>query len=468
MPAADSFDALIIGAGQAGTPLAYALAAAGRRVGFIESDHLGGSCVNYGCAPTKALLASAQRAHHVRTAGALGIEAPEPVVNFAAVVERMHTLRQQSRDSLHRKLTEDRDGITIIRGRARFTAPHTLRVVLAEGGGEQLVTAPLIFINTGTKAAVPELPGLQESGYLTSDSLLLNMTEQPEHLLIMGGSYIGVEFGQLFRRLGTRVTIVDTKPRLMAREDADVSQPLADCLAEAGVELVLSATARRVSRAADGHLTLTVDTPDGERRLRGSHLLVAVGRTPNTADLALENTGITLNKKGYIDVNEHLQTGTRGVYALGDVKGGPQFTHIAYDDYRIVRDALLHNGQRTTAHRPLPYVVFTEPQLGRIGLSKNQAKEQGIAHRVSRLPARTIGRAVQTGETEGFVEVLVGDDDRLLGAAVFCEQGGEIMTMFQLAMAGRLRYQELQDMILAHPTWGEVLNNAFQRLKPGV
>ena len=466
MPTADSFDALIIGAGQAGTPLAYALAEAGRSVGFIESDHLGGSCINYGCAPTKALLASAQRAHHVRTAGALGIEAPEPVVNFAAVIERMHTLRQNSRDSLHRKLTEDHEGITFIRGRARFTTPHTLRVVLADGS-EQLLTAPLIFINTGTKAAVPDLPGLQESGYLSSDSLLLSLTEQPEHLLILGGSYIGVEFGQMFRRLGTRVTIVDTKPRLMAREDADVSHPLEECLTEAGVELVLGATARRVSRAADGHLTLTVDTPDGERRLRGSHLLVAVGREPNTADLGLENTGITLDKKGYIEVNEHLQTGTHGVYALGDVKGGPQFTHISYDDYRIVRDALLHGSKRTTTHRPMPYVVFTEPQLGRIGLSKNQAREKGIPYRVSRLPARTIGRAVQTGETEGFVEVLVGEDDRLLGAAVFCEQGGEIMTMFQLAMAGGLRYQELQEMILAHPTWAEVLNNAFRRLKPG-
>ena len=466
MPTADSFDALIIGAGQAGTPLAYALAEAGRSVGFIESDHLGGSCINYGCAPTKALLASAQRAHHVRTAGALGIEAQEPVVNFAAVIERMHTLRQNSRDSLHRKLTEDHEGITFIRGRARFTAPHTLRVVLADGS-EQLLTAPLIFINTGTKAAVPDLPGLQESGYLSSDSLLLSLTEQPEHLLILGGSYIGVEFGQMFRRLGTRVTIVDTKPRLMAREDADVSHPLEECLTEADVELVLGATARRVSRAADGHLSLTVDTPDGERRLRGSHLLVAVGREPNTADLGLENTGITLDKKGYIEVNEHLQTGTHGVYALGDVKGGPQFTHISYDDYRIVRDALLHGRPRTTAHRPMPYVVFTEPQLGRIGLSKNQAREKGIPYRVSRLPARTIGRAVQTGETEGFVEVLVGEDDRLLGAAVFCEQGGEIMTMFQLAMAGGLRYQELQEMILAHPTWAEVLNNAFRRLKPG-
>ena len=465
MPA-DSFDAIIVGAGQAGTPLSYALAAAGRRVAFVESDHLGGSCINYGCAPTKALLASAQRAHHVRTAGALGIEALEPVVDFAAVIERMHKLRQKSRDSLHRKITEDRDGITLIRGRAQFAAPHTLRVALV-GGGEQQLTAPLIFINTGTTAAVPDIEGLADSGYLTSDSLLLHMTEQPEHLLILGGSYIGVEFSQLFRRLGSRVTVIDSKPRLMAREDPDVSHPLEECLTEAGVELVLSAETRRVSRAADGTITLTVTTKDGERRLRGSHLLVAVGRQPNTKDLGLEHTSITLNAKGYIEVNEHLQTGTRGVYALGDVKGGPQFTHVSYDDYRIVRDAVLHGRQRSTAHRPLPYVVFTEPQLGRIGLSKNQAKEQGIAYRVSRLPVSTIGRAVQTGETDGFVEVLVGADDRLLGAAVFCEQGGEIMTMFQLAMAGGLRYQDLQNMILAHPTWAEVLNNAFQRLKPG-
>ena len=465
MPA-ESFDAIIIGAGQAGTPLAYALAEAGRRVAFVESDHLGGSCINYGCAPTKALLASAQRAHHVRTAGELGIKAPEPVVDFAAVIERMHTLRQNSRDSLHRKLTVDRDGISVIRGRASFTAPHTLEIALAPGKTQQL-TAPLIFINTGTKASVPDIEGLADSGYLTSDSLLLGLKEQPEHLIIMGGSYIGVEFSQMFCRLGTRVTIIDTKPRLMAREDPDVSHPLEAVLEKAGVELVLGAETRRVSRAADGSITVMVAAKDGERRLRDSHLLVAVGREPNTQDLGLEHTGVTLDEDGYIEVNEHLQTGTRGVYALGDIKGGPQFTHIAYDDYRIVRDALLHNGHRTTAHRPLPYVVFTEPQLGRIGLSKGEAKEKGIPYRVSRLPARTIGRAVQTGETDGFVEVLVGEDDRLLGAAVFCEQGGEIMTMFQLAMAGRLRYQELEDMILAHPSWAEVLNNAFQRLKPG-
>ena len=465
--ASAAFDALIIGSGQAGNPLAYALADAGRRVGLIEADHLGGSCTNYGCSPTKALLASAQRAHHVRTAAELGIRAPAPTVDFAAVIERMHRLRQDSRESLHRKLTHDHPGITLLRGRAAFTAPNTLLVRLLEGG-EQTITAPLIFINTGTHAAVPDIPGLANTDYLTNDSLLLHLREQPEHLIIMGGSYIGVEFGQMFRRLGSRVTILDTGARLMEREDPDVTQPLHDMLAAEGIELLLKAETRRVTRLASGEVQLTIDTPDGERRLRGSHLLVATGREPNTAGLGLEHAGIELDEDGYIVVNERLQTAAKGVYALGDVKGGPQFTHISYDDYRVVRDNILHHGHRTTEGRPVPYVVFTEPQLGRIGLSKRQAREQKVPYRVSRLPARNIGRAVETGATEGFVEVLVGDDDRLLGAAVFCEQGGEIMTMFQLAMAGQLRYQELVDMVIAHPTWAEVLNNAFQRLKPGV
>ncbi|MBT9393413.1 mercuric reductase [Hymenobacter sp. NST-14] len=464
---ATSYDALIIGSGQAGNPLAYALAEAGRRVALIESSHLGGSCINYGCAPTKIMLASAQRAHHVRTAGELGIRADAPVVDFAAVVARKDRLTRESRAGLERKLTQEHPNITLVRGRARFTAPNTLHVALNEHAGTTTLTAPLIFLNTGTKAAVPPIPGLEDAGYLTNDTLLLGLGELPEHLIILGGSYIGVEFGQMFRRLGSRVTVLDTAPRIMAHEDADVSAPLQQLLEAEGVEFVLEAQARHVSRNENGVLTLTADTPAGERRLRGSHLLVATGRVPNTEDLNLALAGIETDEDGYIRVDEHLRTPAKGVYALGDVKGGPQFTHISYDDYRIVRDIVLHNQSRPTTGRPLPYVVFTEPQLGRIGLSKEQAREQHIPFRVSRLPASTIGRAVETGLTEGFVEVLVGDDDRLLGAAILCEQGGEIMTMFQLAMAGHLRYPQLVDMIIAHPTWAEVLNNAFQRLERG-
>ncbi|SES89346.1 mercuric reductase [Hymenobacter actinosclerus] len=464
---ATPYDALIIGSGQAGNPLAYALAEAGRRVALIESAHLGGSCVNYGCAPTKMLLASAQRAHLVRTAGELGINASAPTVDFAAVVARKDRLTQNSRDGIEHSLTTEHPNIRLVRGRARFTAPNTLHVDLNEQGGQEQLTAPLIFINTGTHAAVPLIPGLELAGYLTNDTLLLGLTELPEHLLILGGSYIGVEFGQMFRRLGARVTIIETSATLMDREDPDVSRPLQELLAAEGIELVLEAEVRHVSRNAEGVLTLTADTPGGERRLRGSHLLVATGRVPNTLDMGLELAGIPTDEDGYIVVDNDLRTPAKGVYALGDVKGGPQFTHIAYDDYRIVRDQLLHGRARDYHDRPVPYVVFTEPQLGRIGLSKTQAREQKVPFRVSRLPAGSIGRAVETGQTAGFVEVLVGDDDRLLGAAVLCEQGGEIMTMFQLAMAGGLRYQQLENLVIAHPTWAEVLNNAFQRLKRG-
>ncbi|RFP66939.1 mercuric reductase [Hymenobacter lapidiphilus] len=466
MPAT-SYDALIIGSGQAGNPLAYALAEAGRRVAIIESAHLGGSCVNYGCAPTKIMLASAQRAHLVRTAGELGIRPPEPVVDFAAVVARKDRLTQDARDGIERKLTTAHPNIRLVRGWARFTAPNTLHIDLNDKAGQEQLTAPLIFLNTGTRAAVPLIAGIEAAGYLTNDTLLLDLKELPEHLVILGGSYIGVEFGQMFRRLGSRVTIIETSATLMDREDTDVSRPLQEILEAEGIELVLEAEARHVSRNAEGVLTLTADTPGGERRIRGSHLLVATGRVPNTLDMGLELAGIQTDEDGYIQVDNDLRTAAKGVYALGDVKGGPQFTHITYDDYRIVRDQLLHNKPRDYHQRPVPYVVFTEPQLGRIGLSKSEARKQKVPFRVSRLPASTIGRAVETGLTEGFVEVLVGDDDRLLGAAVFCEQGGEIMTMFQLAMAGDLRYQQLENLVIAHPTWAEVLNNAFQRLERG-
>lgn len=464
---ATSYDALIIGSGQAGNPLAYALAEAGRRVALLESAHLGGSCVNYGCAPTKIMLASAQRAHLVRTAGELGIQAAEPVVDFAAVVARKDRLTQKSRDGIEQSLTTEHPNIRLVRGRGRFTAPNTLHVDLNDAAGQEQLTAPLIFINTGTHAAVPLIAGLELAGYLTNDTLLLGLRELPEHLLILGGSYIGVEFGQMFRRLGSRITIIETSATIMDREDTDVSGPLQQLLEAEGIEFVLEAEARHVSRNAEGILTLTADTPGGERRIRGSHLLVATGRVPNTLEMGLELAGIATNEDGYIEVDNDLRTAAKGVYALGDVKGGPQFTHVAYDDYRIVRDQLLHNRTRDYHQRPMPYVVFTEPQLGRIGLSKDQAREQKIPFRVSRLAASTIGRAVETGQTNGFVEVLVGDDDRLLGAAVLCEQGGEIMTMFQLAMAGNLRYQQLEDLVIAHPTWAEVLNNAFQKLERG-
>jgi pyruvate/2-oxoglutarate dehydrogenase complex dihydrolipoamide dehydrogenase (E3) component len=462
----ERFDAIIIGSGQAGNPLAYALADAGRRVALVENRYLGGSCINYGCSPTKALLAAAHRAHAIRTADKLGLQAAEPVVDMAAVMARKDRLVQLHREGIRKNLTQEHEGITVLHGHAAFIGPRTLMFTPGREIEARRLTAPLIFINTGTVAAWPDIEGIREVGALTNETLL-DLPELPAHLLILGASYIGLEFGQMYRRFGSRVTIVDTQAQVMSREDADVQQELQQLLEAEGIEFVLGAQVRRASRGTDEQLTLTVDTPAGERRLRGTHLLVATGRRPNTDSLGLDLAGIQTDEKGYIRADERLRTGVRGVYALGDVKGGPQFTHISYDDYRIVRDQLLHGQQRTTKVRPLPYVVFTEPQLGRVGLSEREARAQQVPYRVGKLPVYHIGRARETEATAGFIKVLVGADDRLLGAAVLSEQGGEIMAMLQLAMTGRLKYQQLQNMVLAHPTWAEALNNLFSKLEPG-
>ncbi|GAB2957329.1 mercuric reductase [Hymenobacter coalescens] len=459
------FDAIIIGSGQAGNPLAYALADAGRRVALVEQHYLGGSCINYGCSPTKTLLTAAHRAHAIRTAGELGLQVPAPVVDMPAVLARKDALVQRHREAIRQNLTQEHPGITVLHGHAAFTGPRTLLFTPKQRIAAERLTAPLIFLNTGTSPAWPDIEGIRDVGALTNETLL-DLPELPEHLIILGGSYLGLEFGQMYRRFGSRVTIVEAEAHVMSREDPDVQQALQQVLADEGIEFVLGARARRVSRGADEQLTLTVDTRRGERRLRGSHLLVATGRRPNTDSLNLAAAGIETDERGYIRADEQLRTGVRGVYALGDVKGGPQFTHISYDDYRIVRDQLLHGRRRTTAQRPTPYVVFTEPQLGRVGLSEREAQAGGVPYRVGQLPVYHIGRARETNAPAGFIKVLVGADDRLLGAAVLSEQGGELMAMLQIAMAGRLKYPQLRDMVLAHPTWAEALNNLWSRLKP--
>jgi pyruvate/2-oxoglutarate dehydrogenase complex dihydrolipoamide dehydrogenase (E3) component len=459
-----SCDALIIGSGQAGNPLASALADAGRTVILVEEAHLGGSCVNYGCVPTKTLLASSERMHQVRTAAELGIRlSGEATVDMPAVIARKDALLAHSRHSLHESLVGQHPSVTVLHGHAAFTGAHTVRVQETQSKTSD-IHAKQIFINTGTRPAVPDVPGLADAGYLTTTSLL-DIQEVPEHLLILGGGYIGLEFGQMFRRFGSRVSIIETGHQLLEREDDDVCECLQKALLDDGIELVFSAQARRVSRNAAGELTITLDTPNGERRLHGSHLLVATGRRPNSDTLNLEATGVKTDEKGFIQVNSRLQTDVHHIYALGDVHGGPQFTHISYDDFRVIRDNLLHRGHRSAKQRPLPYCVFTDPQLGRIGLSESQAKEQKIDYRVSKLPVRSIGRAQQTGQQTGFWKVLVGLDDRILGAAIVGPEAGDIMTILQVAMTGRLRYQQLQNMVIAHPIWAEGLNVVWRELK---
>jgi pyruvate/2-oxoglutarate dehydrogenase complex dihydrolipoamide dehydrogenase (E3) component len=410
------------------------------------------------------MLASAERAHQVRTAADFGVLANAPEVDMAAVVARKDEVIGQLRAGVRKNLTQKHPNITVLHGRAVFTGAHSLRVAL-ESGPERELTAPLIFINTGTRAAIPKVEGLAETGFLTNTELL-DLTELPEHLLILGGGYIGLEFGQMFRRFGSRVSIVESGEQVLEREDPDVCATLQELLEAEGIEFVLGAKAYRSSRGAGGQITLSAHTTDGkERRLRGTHLLVATGRTPNSDKLNLAAAGVRVDEKGYIQVNSRLQTNVRGVYALGDVHGGPQFTHLSYDDYRIVRDALLEGKSRSAKQRPLPYTVFTDPQLGRIGLSEEQAKEKKLAYRVAVMPVSTIGRARETSRLGGFFKVLVDDKDQILGASILCAEGGEIMTMLQLAMTGKLKYQVLQEMIFAHPLWAEALNNAFTKLE---
>lgn len=461
-----SCDALIIGSGQAGNPLATALAEAGRQVILVEEAQLGGSCLNYGCVPTKMLLASATRAHEIRQAAQLGID-PEaaPKVDMPAVMARKNELQAHSRRNLAAGFGPSHPNITLLRGHASFEAAHRVRVQAGAQGEAHQVRAREVFINVGTHAATPAIPGLVEAGFLTTTTLL-NVQEVPEHLLIIGGGYIGLEFGQMFRRFGSKVTIIETGAKVLEHEDDDVCACLQDTLAkEAGIEFVLEAQAHRVSRSEAGQYTLSVQTKAGERRLHGSHLLAATGRVPNTDKMGLEKTKIKLDDKGYIQVNARLQTSVRGVYALGDVHGGPQFTHISYDDFRVVRDNLLHRGHRSAKQRPLPYCVFTDPQLGRIGLNESQAKEKGVPYRVACLDVQKIARAQHTGQSTGFWKVLVGADDRILGASILSPEGGEVMTMLQLAMMGRLRYQQLEDMVIAHPTWAEGLNVVWKDMK---
>jgi len=459
----ESFDVIIIGSGQAGNPLATSFAKAGRRVVLIEKYKLGGSCINYGCSPTKAILAVAERAHHARTDADYGLDT-NVTVDMPTIIERKEGIIQKMRQGVFENLTKEQDGITVLDGHAVFTAPHTIEVTLSIGGTRTL-TAPLVFINTGTRAAVPDIEGLMETPFLIPMSML-DLQKTPEHLVIIGGGYIGLEFSQMYRRLGSRVTIVESGDNILEREDPEICAAMQAMLEAEGIEFVLGAEVHHVSQNADGVYTVTATTEAGERRLRSSHLLVAVGREPNTHDLGLDQTGVALDDDGFVVVDDALHTNVRGIYALGDVKGGPQFTHISYDDYRIVRDNILHGKSRTKKGRDVPYVVFTEPQLGRIGLTETQAHEQKLNYRVGIMPVRTIGRALQTGFTEGLIKVLVDDDtNQILGAAVFSEQGGEIMSMLQLAMHGGITCEMLQDIIFAHPTWAESLNNLFSKLE---
>jgi pyruvate/2-oxoglutarate dehydrogenase complex dihydrolipoamide dehydrogenase (E3) component len=477
-PADDEhFELVVIGAGPGGVPLARAFARAGRRVALVERVHVGGTCINEGCSPTKTVIASARVAHLARRAPSYGVQpadvgagthgAPAGVrVDLDRVHERKQEIVESFRSASERSLAAA--GVELVRGQARFVGPRTVRVTEAADGGASgrgalALSADLVVINTGLRAAVPRIQGLADVPFLTSTSIL-EQTELPEHLIVLGGGYVGLEFAQAYRRFGSRVTVVQRDAQLLPREDADIAEAVAEILREDGIELLLHAEATRVDRDDAGiRLVWRARGGEGEEReIAGSHLLVATGRVPNTDDLGLEAAGVDTDTRGYVRVNERLETSAPGVLAIGDVKGGPAFTHISYDDFRILRTNLLDGGSATTAGRLVPYTVYIDPQLGAVGMTEREARAAGKRVRVARLPMSSVARALEVDETRGLMKAVVdADTNQILGATVLGLEGGEIATLFQIAMMGKLPYTALRDAVFSHPTLAEALNNLF-------
>ena len=451
------YDAIVIGAGQAGVPLATELARAGRRTLLIERAHVGGTCINEGCTPTKTMVASARVAYLARRGADYGVRTGEVSVDLARVRQRKRSIVETFRAGTQGRI-DRAEGLDLVLGEARFTAARTVAVDGRHFEGE------LVFINTGGRPAAPELPGLESVAPLDSTSVM-ELDRIPEHLVVLGGGYIGLEFAQMFRRFGSRVTVIQRAPQLLPLEDEDVARAVLGVLREDGVEVLLQAEARRAERLEDGRVRLLVGGERDEGAIVGTHVLAAVGRVPNTDRLQPEVAGVETDSGGFVRVNQRLETTAPGVYALGDVKGGPAFTHVSYDDYRVIRANLLQGGRRTTADRPVPYTVFMDPQLGRIGLTERAARTAGRPYRVAAMPMSHVARALEMDEPRGMMKVLVDPESRrLLGAAVLGVEGGEVMAALQLAMMGDLPYDTLRDAVFAHPTLAEALNNLFATL----
>ena len=454
------YDAIIIGSGQGGNPLAKYLAGQGKQTALIEKKHLGGSCVNSGCTPTKTLIGSSNTAHRARHADRFGVHVSQVDVDFKKVMQRKHEMVMSSRENQQESLGSTKH-LEIIRGHARFTDNKTLAVELNDGGSRTL-QAERIFIDTGTSNLVPPIDGLDQVTYYNNESIM-ELDELPKHLLIVGGGYIGLEFGQMFHRFGSNVSIFHAAERILDNEDEDIGEEMAKILKEEGLRVFPNCKITKIRREGD-EVILSGEHGGIKEDYPCSHILFATGRKPNTEDLGLENTSITTDDKGYIQVNNRLETGAKGVYVMGDVKGGPQFTHVSYHDHLILKRNLFEDGNMTTDEPFLTYTVFTDPQLGRVGLNEQQAKEQGISYRVAKMPMSKVARAQEMGHTQGAMKVLVGDDDRLLGASILSMEGGEIAGALLFAMLGKVKYQQLRDAVIAHPTLLESVGNLFADL----
>ena len=457
----EEYDAIVIGASKAALFLSPALAQAGLRTALIEREYLGGVCVNVGCTPTKTMVASARVAQFARRAAEYGVQTGPVTVDMAAV-------RQRKRDvvslisAIPVFLIDQTEGLDLVMGEASFIDSKAVEVRSDDGSVRQL-TADRIIIDTGGRPSKPPIPGLDNVPSLDSTSIM-ELDTLPDHLVIVGGGYIGLEFSQMFRRFGSQVTIVQRGKQLLLREDPDVAEEVAKILREDGIEVLLDAECIRVGQTSDGDVRLTLKTPQGEQLLAGSHLLVATGRVPNTERLNVKAAGVRIDDRDFIDVNERLETNVPGIYAFGDVTPGPAHTHKSFDDQRILRTNLTTSGDRTTAGRMVPYTIFIDPQLGRIGLTETEARAQGRNIRVAKtsMDFPTPHRARELGETRGFMKAVVdADTGQILGAAILAVEGGETMAVLQVAMMGKLPYTAIRDAIFTHPTLAEMLGDMF-------
>jgi pyruvate/2-oxoglutarate dehydrogenase complex dihydrolipoamide dehydrogenase (E3) component len=459
----ENFDAIVIGSGQGGNPLAGALAAAGKKTALIERQDVGGTCINRGCTPTKTMVASARAAYMARRGADYGVRLGPVTVDMGRVRERKRAIVRSFREGGEKRL--EKAHVELIRGEASFTGPGQIRVAL-HAGGERQLSAAQFFINTGTHSGVPAIEGLKTVPYLDNETIM-ELDYVPEHLVILGGGYIGVEFSQMFRRFGSKVTVIQSGSQLLKEEDQEVAAEVVKILRQDGIEILLNARTERVARA-NGALSLTIALEGKAQTIAGTDLLVATGRVPNTEALKPAVAGIEVDQRGFIRSNDRLETSAPGVYVLGDVKGGPQFTHISYDDFRILKANLLEGGDRTVRDRPVPYTVFMDPQLGRVGMTESEAKKSGRKIRVARMPMTSVARALEVDETRGLMKAIVdAETEQILGATVLGIEGGEVMAVFQLAMMGHLKYSVLRDAVFAHPTLAESLNNLFFHFDDG-
>ncbi len=458
MSASDHYQAIVVGSGQAGTPLCQALAAAGLRTALIERVHVGGTCINEGCTPTKTMVASGRVAYLARRGADYGVNTGSITVDMNRVRERKREIVAKFRNGSQARI-EKTPNLELLFGEASFTGPRSIQVRLKDGS-QRTLTADKFFINAGCRASVPSLEGLQGVPFLDSTSIM-ELDALPEHLLVIGGGYIGLEFGQLFRRFGSRVTIVQQASQLLRGEDSDVATEVLNIMQQDGIDVLLNAKVERVAKEGP-QIKLAVTTAGESRTISGSHLLVATGRVPNSDVLNVTAAGIATDKRGYLQVNSKLETNVAGIHALGDINGGPAFTHISYDDFRIIRTNLIEKGSASTDGRLVPYTVFIDPQLGRVGLTETEARAKNLKIRIAKMPMSRVARALEVDESRGFMKAIVdADSGQIIGAAVLGLEGGEVMALLQLAMMGKLPYTVLHNAIFSHPNLSESLNNLF-------